>query len=236
MADLYCNYCGESVSFEYAYNHVVKFHEERIHLDPSTYHPKRRRRVLAVQISGSVIIMVSLAAIILLLKDVMTGGDALIMIVCYVSALMALFAGGEYFVRRGEKPAMDIVMDMFIECDICGARVPMRDRQMHDEMNHPEEQRVVKRVYEPVAIVMFALIGIGFGGLLLIIALGEADRLRDMWALIGIPVFSAFIAVGAILGALFEIKYHRPRLQKLRTEWSERHPRARLDDRRDGQK
>jgi len=33
------------------------------------------------------------------------------------------------------------------------------------------------------------------------------------------------------LGALFEIKYHRPRLERLKDEWSAKHPRDHGDER-----
>lgn len=222
---LFCNYCGEALSIEGAYNHVSKYHGDKIHSDLLTYDPGKRRRILAAQIAGSFALLVSVLAVLLMFGAEMTGAQVWLLIVLVGAGIALLFGGGEYLARRGEKPTKDIVEDLLVLCQICDTKVPWRDRQLHDELVHPDEQVVVKNVYEPVAILVLLLVGVGFGGMYLTTAFGEGGRGQQTTLLAAFFAFMLCAAVGMILAVLFETKYHRPRMERLSSDWRSRHRR-----------
>lgn len=227
----YCNYCGENVPFgEAGYNHVIREHAAQVHAGPGEFDPKRNKRADRVFLVGMALTVPIHVSIIVLLSDLMHGIGFWLFITSFLTTTMGLFIFTELYKRRWRKSPEEILKELMVVCETCGARIPFKDLSQHTEVHHPEEYAVDRRVYDPFGKVFTALVFGGIGGMMLSLFFSDSDGdnfSREGWILL--LVSAAVLVTGVVMGYLFEKLYHEPRMKRLAREWDERHPGSRKE-------
>ncbi len=221
---LFCNYCGEGLTFgREAYTHVVREHGEKVHVGPGDFDPGRKKRAIVFEAAGYALIIASMALYLFVINPEPDSVQALTMISLVIAGMLGLSASSEVYSRKGEKKGEEIIMDLFVDCDICGRRMALRDSFAHTEAHHPEEHAKASTVYAPMAVIMLSLVILGFAGAFAAFLLYDEDILsNDAVILIGALSVLA-IVVGVASGLLFERLYYLPRMERLSKEWSDRY-------------
>lgn len=218
-----CNYCGKSVSLRISGNwhyHVTHNHGLETHVGPEPYDPHRRSRAFAITYGGFALVTAFCEAVVFLVELNSVTGPALIGF--SIGSFVAPGCLAERYARKGEESPADIFGDLLVHCDICGVKMPCRERELHHELNHPDEAIVEKKIYRPALLVILALFLTGPVGAYIVLFLGEAGYISILEAIVLFVVCVACCALGLAIAYSFKSRYQDPRVAKLAREWSDR--------------
>lgn len=226
----YCNYCGEPVTVGLSmFHHIDRCHAAEVYIGPGEYDPGRKKRSIVIGIVGTAVIAAATLLVAVAFGAEM-GGDAVTLLVLLslgLALLLYVYCG--FYETKWRKPGDEILMDLLVDCDICGIRLPFRDLETHTALNHPDEHAIEKRLDDPVQWVAVALLGIGFGGAAVLWLAGSfMVGAPEVLVILIVVSISAFVAAMVLL-LLFDKLYRGPRVRRMAKEWDERNPNSRKE-------
>ncbi|MCU0860122.1 MAG: hypothetical protein MUE55_06015 [Thermoplasmata archaeon] len=216
----YCNYCGEPVyPILPMIRHMEVEHAAEVHAGPGEYDPRRKRISKVMGAVGSATIVI--AALLLVL---VVGLDLNLIVLPCIAAASLLYVGCGLYETKGRKAGDEILMDLLVDCDICGKRIQFRDLSLHLEATHPEQHAAVKKVDDPIEWAIIGLMGMGGVGFVIAYsALSVSEDTHIAFVILFVASLAA-VGIGTALTVLFGELVYRPRTRRLAKEWVDRHP------------